>query len=334
MSRNLMSMVLAPAAKTLLQPSMATRTLGKINFQLAKNFSTKQLTPTVAFMTNGSTKHLKNRPNLSEYSAEGRPLAVLLCWLAAKNNAVNKYAQFYVDQGFDVLTVRITPWQLLLPARADPIIRHEILPTLLSSDHDKKLIHGFSVGGYVFAQMLKYMHNDPTGKCQEMMIKTMTAQVWDSVVDVNGISIGVSKSVFIKSPFLQKSMQSYIDFHLRTFYDIATKYYDEAHEYFYNQPLKAPALFLASEIDQISTLNVIQDIQKLWGANGISCANKIWNNTSHVGHMRRYPEEYKLTVKMFLDRSGFKRGARLVRDEKETIIPEGTIPNVVYSKAI
>lgn len=333
MSRNIMSL-LAPAAKTLLQPARTPNGMKLISFQLAKNFSTKQLTPAVALMTNGSTKHLRNRPNISEYSSEGKPLAVLICWLAAKNNAVNKYAKFYMDQGFDVLTVRITPWQLLLPARADPIIRNEVLPTLLSSDHDKKLIHGFSVGGYVFAQMLKYMHNDPTGKCQEMM-KTMDAQIWDSVVDVNGISIGVSKSVFMKNQFLQKSLQSYIDFHLKAFQNIATCWYDEAHEYFYNKPLHAPSLFLASEIDQISTIDVIQNIQDIWGGYGIKCSNKVWNNTSHVGHMRRYPDEYKMTVKMFLDRSGFQRGARVVRDtQKETVIPRGTIPNVVYAKSI
>lgn len=327
-----MSMFISPAAKSLLRPTAGHHNINLANFIMAKNFSTKQLTPAVTLMTNGSTKHLRNRPNLSEYSSEGRPLAVMLCWLAAKNNAVNKYAKFYMDQGFDVLTVRITPWQLLLPKQADPIIRNEILPSLLTSDHDKKLIHGFSVGGYVFAQMLKYMHNDPSGKCQDLM-KTMSAQIWDSVVDVNGISIGVSKSVFMKSPFLQKSMQNYIDLHLKAFYDIATKYYDEAHEYFYNKPLDAPALFLASEIDQISTIDVIQDIQKIWGSYGIQCSNKYWSNTSHVGHMRVYPEEYKLAVKMFLDRSGYQRGERLVRDvQRETSIPAGSIPNVVYSK--
>ncbi|CAL8114078.1 unnamed protein product [Orchesella dallaii] len=331
MSKSIMTMFLVPTAKTLLRPTNVTR--GLANFQLAKNFSSKQLTPTVAFVSNGSTKHLRNRPNLSEYSSEGRPLTVLICWLMAKNNAVNKYTKFYLDQGFDVLTVRITPWQLLLPARVDPIIRNEILPALLSSDHEKKLIHGFSVGGYVFAQMLKHMHNDPTGKCQDLM-KSMMAQIWDSVVDVNGISIGVSKSVFISSPFFQKAMQGYIDFHLKAFQNIATKYYDEAHEYFYKKPLHAPALFLASEIDQISTIDVIQDIQKIWGSYDIACANKTWNNTSHVGHMRRYPEEYKLAVKMFIDKSGFKRGARAVDVQKETVIPAGRIPNVVYSKSI
>lgn len=330
MSKNMMTMLLAPAAKSFLKSSMTSRSTGLINFQLAKNFSTKQLTPTVALLSNGSTKHLRNRPNLSQYSSEGRPLTILICWLAAKNNAVKKYAEFYLDQGFDVLTVRITPWQLLLPAQADPIIRNEILPTLLTSDHDKKLIHGFSVGGYVFAQMLKYIHNDPTGKSQEMM-KTMVAQIWDSVVDVNGISNGVAKSVFTNSQFLEKCMHSYIEFHLKAFHNIATKYYNEAHEYYYNKPLHAPALFLSSKIDQISTIDVIQDIQKLWGSYGIKCSNKVWDNTAHVGHMRRYPEEYKMTVKMFLDQSGFKRGA-VVRGEQETVIPAGTIPNVVYSK--
>jgi len=61
-----------------------------------------------------------------------------------------------------VLTVRITPWQLLWPIGTEPVIHSELIPTLSSSDHTQKIIHGFSVGGYVFARMLRHLEQNPS----------------------------------------------------------------------------------------------------------------------------------------------------------------------------
>lgn len=44
-----------------------------------------------------------------------KPLVVLLSWLMSKQKHLKKYAQLYTDQGFDVLTVQVTPWQFMWP---------------------------------------------------------------------------------------------------------------------------------------------------------------------------------------------------------------------------
>lgn len=49
------------------------------------------------------------------------PLVVLLSWLLAKRKHVLKYASFYLDQGFDVLHVSLTPWQLLWPTKGSQV---------------------------------------------------------------------------------------------------------------------------------------------------------------------------------------------------------------------
>lgn len=239
---------------------------------------------------------------------------------------------FVILSGFDVLTVRVTPTQLLLPSRIEPIVTNEILPALLTSDHDKKLIHGFSVGGYVFARMLKYMQDHPHG---DHLMASMKAQIWDSVVDVNGVAIGVSKSVFGESA-MQKGLESYIDFHMKAFYNVATKYYFDAHHYYYNRPLNAPALFFCSQADQISTMDVIQEVQKEWAVKGIKCVNQIWENTAHVGHMRAYPDQYTTVLKDFLAKNGIHKTPERVTEREEVFNPIslGIHPNVVYSKAV
>jgi len=302
MSRRVLSMVFAPGVKREIFNT----------FTFCRNLSTKRLTPTVSLVTNddsGTKKLRSNKASLAEYDSQGRPLSVLLCWLMAKNNAVNKYAKFYVDKGYDVLTVRITPGQLLWPSRCTPIIEKELLPVLLSSDHTQKLIHGFSVGGHVFAQTIKYFRKEPEKYRQ--LESTIFAQIWDSVVDIEGTSIGVSKSVFMNNKFLQRSLQKYIDFHMKVFYDVATKYYVESHEYFYNQPVRAPALFLCSSIDPISTLDVVDGVQNSWTPLGIKSTRKMWTNTQHVGHMVKHPEEYKEAITNFIRSTGGQTQPRL-----------------------
>jgi hypothetical protein len=152
--------------------------------QFQRSLTTKKLSPTVAFMTKSEPTSLKGLKSPIrgpwEYRSEGRPLSILLCWLMAKNNAVNKYAQFYLDRGFDVLTVRITPTQLLIPTLSNGIVERELMPILKNVDHTKSLIHGFSVGGYVFGQMLRVANEKPEE--YKGVMNAMIGQIWDSVV--------------------------------------------------------------------------------------------------------------------------------------------------------
>lgn len=48
-------------------------------------------------------------------SGENKPLAVIFSWLMSKKQHVNKFGDFYKQQGFDVLTVSISPMQLMWP---------------------------------------------------------------------------------------------------------------------------------------------------------------------------------------------------------------------------
>ncbi len=48
-------------------------------------------------------------------TAVRRPLTVILAWMLAKDKHLEKYRQLWFRRGFDVLTVRTTPIDLLLP---------------------------------------------------------------------------------------------------------------------------------------------------------------------------------------------------------------------------
>lgn len=135
------------------------------------------------------------------------------------------------------------------------------------------------------------------------------------LLDVPGTAIGVSKSVFPNYPLPQKLLKDYIDFHMRIMYGISTKHYYVAHDYFYNRPLKSPALFLNSENDPIAPMDVIRGLQKFWVQDGIKVTTKTWESTPHVGHMQRHPDEYKQTVNQFLSSTGIRPGGGRILDQ-------------------
>jgi len=61
----------------------------------------------------GSAKSLK----LSSGANSQQPMVVMLPWLMGQNKHIAKFASLYLKMGFDVLSCRITPWQLLWPAK-------------------------------------------------------------------------------------------------------------------------------------------------------------------------------------------------------------------------
>ena len=108
---------------------------------------------------------------------------------------------------------------------------------------------------------------------------------------------------------------------MKLMYNVATKHYFVSREHFYDKPLKAPALFLCSLKDQISTMDVIREVTDGWtNKSGITCNMKAWENTPHVGHMQRYPDEYKKIVEEFLTNIGMRPSqGRLVDASKHEV---------------
>lgn len=61
------------------------------------------------------------KPTGPAYTTD-RPLLVLLSWLMAKKSHVMKFANLYLEQGFDVVTVNVTPWQFMWPTKGTRVI--------------------------------------------------------------------------------------------------------------------------------------------------------------------------------------------------------------------
>lgn len=79
----------------------------------------------------------------------------------AKNKHIWKFIDVYLNYGFDVLPVKLKTGQLIWPTTGAQIVAQDLLKVLNESHSDKPIvIHGFSVGGYLWGEVqLKMAEN-------------------------------------------------------------------------------------------------------------------------------------------------------------------------------
>jgi len=161
-----------------------------------------------------------------------RPLLVILTWLLSKRQHVMKFVNLYMEQGFDVAVVSLTPWQLMWPTKGSRVsiyniivlqsIYYKIFKTyfqLVAADlltflkqnesYQQILLHGFSVGGYMWGEALDLMESNK--EKYSGIVDRIVGQVWDSIADVREITIGLPHAVFPKNVMLQSMFRKYME---------------------------------------------------------------------------------------------------------------------------
>lgn len=70
------------------------------------------------------------------------------------------------------------------------------------------LLHGFSVGGYVWGECMVHMARDLDR--YRPILNLFQGQIWDSAVELTEIKIGLPKAMFPKNDTLQKALSNYM----------------------------------------------------------------------------------------------------------------------------
>ncbi|XP_053974774.1 transmembrane protein 53-B isoform X2 [Hylaeus volcanicus] len=242
--------------------------------------------------TDGQIQNLKN--------AERRPLLIMLSWLLANRKHITKFLNLYTEQGFDVALVSTTPWQLLWPISGSRVVAKDLLDFLLANENYQQiLLHGFSVGGYMWGEVIDIFQND--SQKYGNVLDRIVGQVWDSLADVSELSIGTPRAVFPKNKVLQNMVQKYLEFHMRTFYKSSTQYYKRSSQLFHSNIVHSPALFFVSKVDPVGTITNNMKVRDRWDSLGVKTYVKIFEDSPHVGHFQRYPKEYVGELYAFLN---------------------------------
>lgn len=241
-----------------------------------------------------------------------RPLVVLLTWLAAQDKHIDKYSNLYLQKGFDVLTVKTNPWELLFPNVGARKIAQNCVTALQTelTQYPSVVIHAFSVGAYQFGEILleireRHKREQQSQQKQSALENRIKGIVFDSVVPIEELPNGVSRSM-TSNPFLYKMIKSMINGHLKLFDKLATKYYKASSQVVWNNYMRVPALVLVSQNDLIGTASANQRLTKVWRDLGIDVTFKCWEKSAHVQHLPKHPVEYEDLIDRFLDKVNLK----------------------------
>ncbi len=171
-----------------------------------------------------------------------RPLTVILAWMLAKDKHLEKYRQLWFRRGFDVLTVRTTPIDLLLPPIGGRVVASNLVKYLtdINPYYDEVVVHAFSVGGYQFCELLTKLKSSPEYK---IICDSIKGVVLDSIVYAPDAAPGLSRAI-AKNPILQPILEVSLLSFLKLFHNITMKNYINAHNELFINHLRCPGIVL------------------------------------------------------------------------------------------
>lgn len=240
---------------------------------------------------------------VSSSSSGGRdnPLTVVLAWMNARDKHLQRYHDLYLGLGFDVLTVRTLPLQLAFPASGAQVVARKLLEFLLSHpNYSRLVVHGFSVGGYQFGEVLVQMRKQQDRYAA--LLPRFKAQVYDSAVDYGGIVRGFPAAL-TSSRVLRKVLEWAILVQRALLYPVSTVHWKASSQAFHQNPLTCPTLMISSELDQVGSVADNLRVANAWRQRGTDVRFCVFPDSRHVQHMGRYPERYSDEVLRLLRRA-------------------------------
>ncbi|XP_050682898.1 uncharacterized protein LOC126978175 [Leptidea sinapis] len=252
---------------------------------------TQDVTKNIQYITNEKVKLNTDPKTLKLDKQMNRPLCVMINWLLARQKHVMKYANIYLEQGFDVLSVSCTPWQLMWPLKGSQLVAGDLIKFMAANENDQPLVvHGFSVAGYIWGEVCVHAMNNQ--QAYQPILDRVAAQTWDSAADITEITIGVPAAVFPKNMIMQKTLKAYMEYHMKTFHDAATVHYIRSSQLFHTNLCRAPALFLLSSSDPVGAETSNRAVCDSWLKMGMKCTWQCWDRSPHVQHFTKHRDEY------------------------------------------
>ncbi|XP_060080399.1 transmembrane protein 53-A-like [Ylistrum balloti] len=244
-----------------------------------------------------------------------RPLTLLFGWMLAKRKHLEKYEEYYLNRGYNVLTVSGSPMDVLKPARAQGIAS-KILAHIddRTREHGDQpiLLHGFSVGGYLIGELHVKLNTEKT-VARDLLI----AQVFDSPVDVDGVPIGFSTSM-TNNPVLRFIIWYSLNLYMAIFKTNVSQFRRASEAFKFNK-YKVPSLFLYSKADSVASFETVDGFTEGFKQRKIPVESRCWPDSPHVSHYYCYPKEYIETLTSFLDTYARNAPAKVMGKVKDTI---------------
>lgn len=120
-------------------------------------------------------------------------------------------------------------------------------------------------------------------------------QIWDSVTHydqaIKALPMGFFPSSAVMRTVLAGSLWTFLTLQRSTM-----KNYVSGIDGFKNNKVASPALFIGSKIDKIATTEFSKECIEKWKNRGTDVTYKLFEDSEHVKHLQKYPEEYLKSI--------------------------------------
>ena len=223
-----------------------------------------------------SSSGTKSESGVEIEESKPKKLLILFAYMLPQERHLEKYRSIYFQHGFDVLTVKTSPFEFFFPS----IGAHKVADAILSfmknksTEYPEVIVHAFSVGGYQFAEFLNKLYGSGNGQAtQQILERSIKGTIFDSPCDVDSVPYGLSRTVAGDTVFA-RILETLVNLTRSIFYPVSTKYHKDGMITFFNKPLPCPSLFFASKCDKMANIQVIEEVVKTWKDKGCDVSLK------------------------------------------------------------
>lgn len=123
----------------------------------------------------------------------------------------------------------------------------------------------------------------------------IVGQIWDSMTHSSNIIVGYPFAVAPNSKLLQWLIRNFLAVYLK-YYHALNVHFNEGIENFHDSSVRSPTLIFVSKSDKIATLDFAKGMADTWKDKGIDVTLKVYDDTAHVKHFLKYPDDYRKTL--------------------------------------
>lgn len=230
-----------------------------------------------------------------------RPLLILFAWLFAQERHLDKYRILYMERGFDVLTIKVNVWDFLIPQSGSQKIAAYIVRFMIEHRHRYRayIFHAFSVGAYQMGELFVCLGKEINKQTQGETRNMLKGIVYDSALDIDEAPLGLSKATTNNS-VLQWAIMTLMNAHLRLCYHIATRHYISSSQEIRANKFGCPTLVFLSKDDEVANYEHQFEIIDQWRQDGVPVTTVCWDQSPHVSHFFKHPDEYRSFLDDFL----------------------------------
>lgn len=230
-------------------------------------------------------------------------LVVFFGWLGAKPNHLKLYFELYHQKNLDVLYIPGNVKHFVWPPSVKDFSKSLIGFIINNGElacYKSFLIHGVSIGAYVFICCLMAAYENQTllfpfiERIRGVILDSPTYGSFERMRQ--GVAQGLAKNVIVQT-LIPKLLSVYLYFT----WTYTVKFFEKAMHFLEERPLNVPYLMYISHNDPMCDAEVISKMATNWRENlSVPVMTRFWDKSVHAAHLKYHPKEYVETLKQFL----------------------------------